>query len=157
MIRVLRGRIRRVLRGFDRGFSTLEAVLVIPVAVIMTMLVVQYVLLWHARNIAEAAAQNGLRVARGYQATGPQGQASASEYLTNVAGHLLNQKQVSAERGPTTVIVTVHAKVVSVLPFGSFTVSETATGPVEKFSVVSLGFRFSEAPSPANRSAGVPE
>jgi hypothetical protein len=132
--RSIRDRIRRVRRSGERGFSTLEAVVIIPVAVILTMLVVQYVMLWHARNIAEAAAQNGLRVARGYQATGAQGQASASEYLTNVAGHLLSQTQVNADRGPRTVVVTVHARVTSVIPFGSFTVTETATGPVEQFS-----------------------
>ena len=106
----------------------------IPVVVILTMLVIQYVMLWHARNIAEAAAQNGLRVARGYQATGAQGQASASEYLRNVAGQMLGHPRVTADRGATTVVVSVHATVVSVIPFESFSVTETATGPVEKFA-----------------------
>jgi TadE-like protein len=131
--RTLRGRARLVCRDPERGFSTLEAVIVVPVAVILTMLVIQYVLLWHARNIAEAAARNGLRVARGYQATGPQGQASASDYLRTVAGHMLGHPRVTADRGAT-VVVTVHAKVISVIPFGSFSVTETATGPVEKFA-----------------------
>ena len=132
--RALRGRARRVCRDPERGFSTLEAVIVIPVVVILTMLVIQYVMLWHARNIAEAAAQNGLRVARGFQATGAQGQASASDYIRNVAGQMLGHPRVNAERGATTVVVTVHAKVISVIPFGSFAVTETATGPVETFA-----------------------
>jgi hypothetical protein len=130
----LRGRVRWVCRDPERGFATLEAVIVIPVAVVLTMLVIQYVMLWHARNIAEAAAQNGLRVARGYQATGPQGQASANDYLRTVAGHMLDHPRVTADRGATTVIVTVHATVISIIPFGSFAVTETATGPVEKFA-----------------------
>ena len=132
--RALRGRVRRVCRDSERGFSTLEAVIVIPVVVILTMLVIQYVMLWHARNIAEAAAQNGLRVARGYQATGAQGQASASDYLRNVAGQMLRHPLINADRDATTVVVTVHAKVISVIPFGGFSVTETATGPVEKFA-----------------------
>src|SRR6476659_9157147 len=127
--RPLRRRVRLVWRDPDRAFATLEAVIVIPVAIVLTMLVIQYVLLWHARNIAESAAQNGLRVARGYQATGAHGQASASDYLRTVAAHMLDHPRVTADRGATTVIVTVHATVISVIPFGRFPVTETATGP----------------------------
>ena len=120
-------------RGGDRGFSTLEAVIVIPAVVIMTMLVVQYVMLWHARNIAEAAAQNGLRVARGYGATSAQGRESASQYLHDVAGHLLTDSNVTADRGATNVVVTVRGTVASVVPFGSFHVTQRAFGVTERF------------------------
>jgi len=120
-------------RGGDRGFSTLEAVVVIPTVVLLTMLVVQYAMVWHARNIAQAAAQNGLQVARGYGATSTQGQASATLYLHDVAGRLLTDTQVSADRGASTVVVTVRATVASVVPFGSFHVSERAVGVTERF------------------------
>lgn len=123
----------RTRHADDAGFSTLEAVVVIPVVVIITMLVIQYVMLWHARNLAQSAAQNGLRAARGYQATAAQGQQSATHYLDTVAGNLLQNRQVDADRGPTTVQVTVHANVLSVVPFGSYTVTETAAGPVERY------------------------
>jgi len=123
----------RALRACESGFSTLEAVVVIPVVVILTMLVIQYVMLWHARNLAQSAAQNGLRVARGYQATAAQGQQSAAHYLDTVAGSLLQNRQVDADRSATTVQVTVHATVLSVIPFGSYTVNETASGPVEHY------------------------
>ena len=141
---------RRERRERDHGFSALEAVLVIPTVVIMTMLVVQYVLLWHARNIAQAAAQNGLRTARGYHATAAQGQASAAEYLREVAGPMLTHTSIATRRGPTTVVVTVHATVTSVLPFGSFAVTGTAAGPVEKFAGVAPGFANSDASSSGN-------
>ena len=108
----------------------------IPVLIIMTMISVQYVMVWHARNVAEAAARDGLRVARGYQATGPQGSASCAKYLDTVAKRMLGERSCTADRGGQTVVVTVHAKVMSVIPFGSFTVNETATGPVEVFSGV---------------------
>lgn len=125
-------RLRR-LRA-DGGFSTLEAVVVIPVVVIVSMIVVQMVMVWHARNVAEAAAQDGLRVARGYQATGPQGQAAAEQYLDSVAGHMLVSRSCTADRTGSTVVVRVNAQVMSVVPFGSFTVQESATGPVEAFT-----------------------
>jgi type II secretory pathway pseudopilin PulG len=135
-VRVLRTRIRRVRSESDRGFSTLEAVVVIPVVVILTMLVIQYVLLWHARNVTEAAAQNALRVARGYQAAAAQGKASATDYLHKVAGRMLDKFSVTVDRGPTAVTVTVRATVTSVVPFGTYTVTETAAGPVEQFQAV---------------------
>lgn len=123
-------------RESERGFSTLEAVVVIPTVVVITMLVVQYVLLWHARNVAEAAAQNALRVARGYQSSAAAGQASADTYLHDVAGRLLDCSNcVHVTRDTDTVRVTVHADVTSVIPVGSFSVTETAAGSIEKYSV----------------------
>ena len=131
----LRGRCRRVVDrdAKDRGFGTLEAVIVIPVVVILTMIVVQYVMLYHARNVAEAAARDGLRVARGYQASAAQGQAAAEQYLANVAPKLLAKRHCDVQRGAANVVIVCHANVASVVPFGSFSVSEQATGPVETF------------------------
>ena len=135
--RALRSRWRRVVgrdaNDRDRGFGTLEAVIVIPVVVILTMIVVQYVMLYHARNVAEAAARDGLRVARGYQASAAQGKAAAEQYLTNVAPKLLTKRHCDVQRSATAVVIVCHANVASVVPFGSFAVSEQATGPVETF------------------------
>lgn len=117
----------------DGGYSIVEAVITLPVLIMMVMFVVQYALLWHGRHVAEAAAQNGLRDARGYQATAAAGERSASDYLREVAPNLLTRPQVNAERGDTTVTVTVRAKVLSIVPFGDLSVSETAAGPVERF------------------------
>lgn len=132
--RVLRTRWRCVLRDRDRGFGTLEAVIVIPVVVILTMIIVQYVMLYHARNVAEAAARDGLRVARGYQASAAQGKQAAEQYLTTVAPKLLAHRSCSVQRSATTVTIVCHANVASVVPFGSFSVTEHAAGPVERFA-----------------------
>lgn len=117
----------------DKGFSTVEAVIVIPLVVILTMIVVQYVMLYHARNVTEAAARNGLRVARGYQASAAQGKTAAEQYLTDVAPKLLAVRNCDAQRSAVTVVMICHAEVASVVPFGSFSVTEQATGPVETF------------------------
>jgi Flp pilus assembly protein TadG len=132
----VRERVRRLRSTGDRGFLTLEIVIVIPVALTLTLLVVQYVMLWHARHVAEAAAQNGLRVARGYLSSAAAGQSSATEYLNATAGHLLScdAQCVHATRDLVTATVTVHATVKSVVPFGHFSVTEHATGPVERFT-----------------------
>jgi Flp pilus assembly protein TadG len=128
-----RGRGNSCCRGSDRGFATLEAVIVIPVVVLLTMLVVQYVMLYHARNVTEAGARDGLRVARGYQGTAAQGKAAAEQYLTDVAPQLLTDHRCDVQRSTTAVVIVCRAAVASVVPFGSFTVTEQATGPVETF------------------------
>ena len=109
--------------------------MVIPVVVIITMLVVQYVMLWHARNVTEAAAQDALRVARGYQAAAAQGQAAGAEYLHAAAGKLLETFTVTVDRGADVVHVHVHGTVSSVVPFGTYTVDEYASGPSEKYVI----------------------
>lgn len=108
--------------------------MVIPVLVLLTMLSVQFVLVWHGRNVAEAAARDGLRAAAGYQATGAQGAADCTRYLTTVAGGMLIAPHCSADRNAADVVVTVDATVSSVVPFGAFHVHETAHGPVEVFA-----------------------
>jgi Flp pilus assembly protein TadG len=134
--RALRRRWCRVTRHGERGFGTLEAVIVIPVVIIATMIVVQYVMIYHARNVAEAAARDGLRVARGYQASAAQGKAAAEQYLATVAPKLLANRTCDVQRDATTVLIVCRASVASVVPFGSYSVTERATGPVETFGTV---------------------
>ena len=124
---VRRGRLRA-----DAGYSVLETAITFPVLLLLVMFVVQYALLWHGRHVAEAAAQNGLRSARAFQATAELGQRDARSYLSQVAPHLLRRPEVQVARTQTTVTVRVQAHVLSIVPLG-LTVDETAVGPVERF------------------------
>ena len=119
------------LRG-DGGYSVVEVVITFPVLLLLVMLVVQFALLWHGRHVAEAAAQDGLRTARGYAATAELGQQDAQSYLAQVAPRLLLAPTVDVQRTRTTVTVHVHAGVLSIVPLG-LDVDETAVGPVERF------------------------
>lgn len=127
----------------DGGYSIVEAAITLPVIIVMTMLVVQYALLWHGRHVAESAARDGLEAARGYEALPGAGQAAARGYLADVAPRLLTAPNVRVTRTPTTVRVLVTAHVVRVVPFGDYAVSESVQGPLERFIA-----------SPANRSGG---
>ena len=124
---------RAVLRHPDSGFATLEAVVVLPVLVLFTMLVIQFVLLWHGRNVAQAAARDALRVARGYQATAGQGEAAGQQYIQAVAAHILPGAQVQVSRSATTVTVTVTAPVESAVPLAHWHVTSSAVGSTEEF------------------------
>lgn len=123
----------------DGGYSIVEAAIVLPVVVLLSMLVVQWALIWHGRHVAEGAAQTGLRAARGYQATAGAGEQAATGYLSSVAPNLLAAPSVDVTRTATTATVRVRARVLAVIPglsaviSGGVDVEESATGPVERF------------------------
>jgi Flp pilus assembly protein TadG len=117
----------------DAGYSVLEAAIVLPVVFLLLMIIVQWAIVWHARSVTEAAAQEGLRTAEAYQATAAAGRADTVDYLTQVAGRSLTAPQVAVTRTPRTATVRVTAHVASVIPFGHYTVTETASGPVESY------------------------
>lgn len=130
----IRRRWRRVFIDHDRGSVTTEAVIIVPVVVILTMVIVQFVLVWHGRHVAQAAAQTAARSAASYQSTAALGRSDADAYLQQVAPNLLPDRDVQVDRTATTVTVSVTADVLTVIPFGSFSVKETASAPVEAFT-----------------------
>ena len=117
----------------DRGDATVEAVIIIPVIVVLTLLVVQFVLVWHGRHVAQAAAQTAARSAAAYQAQPAAGQAAGDDYLAEVAPNLLPGRSVSVTRDAAGVTVIVSADVLTVIPFAAFHIQEQATAPLEIF------------------------
>lgn len=130
----IRRRWRRIFADPDRGSVTTEAVIIVPVVVILTMVIVQFVLVWHGRHVAQAAAQTAARSAASYQSTAALGRSDADAYLQQVAPNLLPDRDVQVDRTATTVTVSVTADVLTVIPFGSFSVREKASAPVEAFT-----------------------
>jgi Flp pilus assembly protein TadG len=126
-------RLRRRRGDSDAGYSVLEAAIVLPVVFFLLMVVVQWAIVWHARSVTEAAAQEGLRTAEAYQATAAAGRTDTLTYLGQVAPHSLPNPDVTVTRTAGTATVQVTARVASVIPFGHFIVTETASGPVENY------------------------
>ena len=120
----------------DRGSTVAEAVIIVPVIIIATLVVVQFVLIWHGRHVAQAAAQTAARAAATYQSSADIGRADGDAYLAEVAPRLLPGRNNSVTRDASREVVTVHADVLTVIPFGHFTVDERATAPVEAFQVI---------------------
>ena len=123
---------RRTAR--DGGYSVVEAAITLPVMLVLIMLVIQYALLWHGRHVAEAAARDGLRAARAWEATPAAARREASDYLRQVAPNLLRNRAVVVTATATDVRVEVRADVLPLLSFGSFPVHEAASGPRERFT-----------------------
>ena len=130
---LLAGRWRRLRDARDRGDATVEAVIIVPVIVVLTLLVVQFVLVWHGRHVAQAAAQNAARSAAAYQAQPAAGQTAGDDYLAEVAPNLLPGRTVTVTRDATGATAIVNADVLTVIPFAAFHIQEQATAPLEIF------------------------
>src|SRR4051794_33100068 len=127
------GRLRRLRAAGDRGDASIQAVVIIPVIVLLTVLVVQFVLVWHGRHVAQAAAQAAARSAAAYQEGAGAGSAAGDAYLAEVAPNLLPRRSVSVSVDAGSATVTVHADVLAVIPFATFDIDETASAPRELF------------------------
>jgi Flp pilus assembly protein TadG len=117
----------------DGGYSVLEVAVVLPVVFFLLMVIVQWAIVWHARSVAAAAAQEGLRTTETYAATAAAGRADTDNYLAQVAPHALPDPRVTVTRTPTAATVHVQAQVMSLIPFGHFSVDEIVSGRVERF------------------------
>lgn len=119
----------------DRGFGTVEAVLTVPVIVLMILGAVQVGLWWYSHQLAQSAAQEAARTARSYLSSADAGQAEGYSYLNKVdsGGTALHHPAITVTRGAKTVTVTVKGNVVSLVPFVSPTVSITVTAPIETY------------------------
>ena len=133
-------RLRRRVRELhasddDRGFGTVEAVLTIPVMVLMILGTVQVALWWYSHQLAQTAAQEAARTARSYLSTADAGQAEGYSYLNKVdsGGTALHHPAITVTRGAKTVTVTVKGDIVSLVPFVSPTVSIKVTAPIETY------------------------
>jgi Flp pilus assembly protein TadG len=113
------------------GSATTELVLLMPVVLLLVLLIVQFGLWLHARQVATAAAQEGLVAARVETGTAAAGHARAVAFLTQTGG--LRDVGVDASRDVTTARVTVTGTTPTVLPGTALGVSAVAEGPVERF------------------------
>jgi Flp pilus assembly protein TadG len=135
----------RERRDTERGVSAVEFVLLTPVLFFLLFATVQFAMFFFARHVAIAAAQEGARVARA-EAGDPRFAATWQRDATDKARGWVNQlapsllgnlgvppPQSHVQGADWTVSVTVTANVPSLFPWASMSVSETSTGPVERF------------------------
>ena len=130
MPRRLAGRHRRAGRG-SRGEVT-GAVIMLPLVVTMVFLVIHAALVYHARSIVAAAAEDGARAAQLEGGTAADGRAVAGAVLAGSSG-LIPGPTVTVERSATTVSVRISATVTGPIPWLHPTVTAGAGGPVERF------------------------
>lgn len=125
----------------DRGATVIELALLMPAVLAVSLLVVQVALWFHGRQVAEAAAREGARVARSAPydsgSWAADAEARAEEIARAVGPKLLSGLQAEAStRGQDERWVSVRAtavQVVPLLPELAFTITARSGGPVECF------------------------
>ncbi|GHJ49418.1 hypothetical protein Cs7R123_67600 [Catellatospora sp. TT07R-123] len=117
----------------DRGGAAVEmAIMALPL-LILTFMVVQAALVYQAKGLALAAATQGANAARNYGSDATTGRDRARAFLRRV-GFGITDTDISASVSGGTATITVKGKAQSIIPWMTFEVSQTAYGPVERFT-----------------------
>ncbi|WP_328814395.1 TadE family protein [Nonomuraea cypriaca] len=130
----------RTRRG-ERGVTAVELALLMPIILAVALLIVQVALWFHGRQVAEAAAREGARVARSapFDSGDWEGAATAkaTDIVRAIGPRLLSgATATTSEQEPDERFVTVTGSAVQVIPLLpdlTFTITATAGGPVECF------------------------
>ncbi|WP_432003373.1 TadE/TadG family type IV pilus assembly protein [Streptomyces sioyaensis] len=118
----------------DRGSASTQLVLVVPVLLLLALLIVQFALVWHARHIAQYAAQRALATARTKGATATDGRAQARRSLAALSSRILTAPSVAVDRTTAQTTVRVGGTVMAVVPGLALHASGTAAGPTERIT-----------------------
>ncbi|MFB9721988.1 TadE/TadG family type IV pilus assembly protein [Planobispora longispora] len=121
----------------ERGATVVELAMIMPVVLVVVLLIVQFALWFHGRQVADAAAREGARLARiDSESWRQDAEARADEVIEAVGPKLLDEATVTAweEGDQRGVEVTATAvQVVPLLPATTFTITARFGGPVECF------------------------
>ena len=121
------------MRG-ERGSSSVEMVIALPIVLTVLFLAVQAGTWFHARSIALASAQSGARTSAMLNSSLEAGLSSARSFAADVGGTTLTGVTVTGDRTATSTTVTVTGLSVRLVPFMDVTVSQSATLPVERYT-----------------------
>jgi len=117
----------------DRGASTIEFVLTLPILLLSLLLTVQFALIAHAQNGLQAAAEEGASQARAYNGTIEGAEARARRYVHELSGAMFTSTTVRVHRSGQRASVTVAGTVTQIVPGIPTDIQRTSTGPVERF------------------------
>ncbi|WP_158558047.1 TadE/TadG family type IV pilus assembly protein [Spongiactinospora gelatinilytica] len=118
----------------ERGSATLEATVIYPMVLLLILLAVNAAMWFHARAIALAAAQEGLRAGRAHGAGLTTGQTAARDFLRQTGGNFLTSPSVRAERTGGSVQMVVTGRAISLIPLLDLGVEQVARAPLERWT-----------------------
>lgn len=121
------------MRRGERGAATVELTVLAPVLLLIVFTVVQVSLWSYARNLALAAAQEGVAAGRAHGASAHAARARAEQFIATSAGDSLRGAAVRTQRMAGMVEVEVTGQALSVLPgVPGLPVRQGAQGPLER-------------------------
>lgn len=115
----------------QNGSVSLETALILTFLLPFLFLIAQVALMWHASNVAHAAAQVAVTNARVYEASSD-GAAAARAYIAEVAPRSFTSVSVSTTKSATTVQVHVQGTVPTVMGISLPPIDAVAEAPVER-------------------------
>lgn len=118
----------------QRGAVTVEMVILMPLLLGVSFSGVHAALLFHARTLAAAAAQNGARAAAAHDGSLADGIAAATHLTQTVGPGSLVGVRIDGRRGSTSVTITVQASSVGLVPGLATDATASATLPVERIT-----------------------
>jgi hypothetical protein len=124
----------RVAPWCERGSTSIQMVILMPAMFAVMFLGMQAALIYHARTLAIASAQEGARAAGAENGTAGAGISTARDYLTDTASDALTSTVVTGERTATTATVTVRGVALSVLPGWRPAISQSSSVTVERIT-----------------------
>jgi len=111
--------------------TTSQVAILFPAVLLWLMLIVQYGLWWHAKQVANAAAAEAVDVAQLPEGTAIAGEAAAHGFLDQSAN--LTAVTVTVDRSPTVVTAEVGGRAPQLVPGFEWAVTARSQGPVERF------------------------
>lgn len=117
--------------GNERGLTSTELAVVMPVLIALVLVPFQVALWWHAHQIADAAATEAVDAAQVATATEADG-LRAAQWFLDAAGNLTDP-EVTVTRTAEVVTVEVTGRAPRLLPGFDWEVTATASGPIERF------------------------
>lgn len=118
----------------DRGSSSVEVVVLLPVVLLLVFAMVQAFLYFHARSVALSAAEEGARVAAAENSTAGAGIAAATSFVTAAGEDVVLNLTVTGSRSATTATVTVTGHAQDLVPFFDLPVVQSASFPIERIT-----------------------
>ncbi|TDD87351.1 pilus assembly protein [Actinomadura darangshiensis] len=115
----------------DKGSATVATAITFPVVGLLFLALAQAVMVSVARDVAQAAAEEGLRVARARQGSFAGGRAAAASFARDEP--ILEAPDVTVS-GANTITVRVVGRAPSLLPGVNIGVSQTVRGARERFT-----------------------
>jgi len=115
----------------ERGMTTIQVAILFPVVLLWLMLIVQYGLWWHAKQVANAAAAEAVAAAQVPTGSAASGDAAAHRYVDQ-AGNLTNIT-ITVDRQPDVVVVEVKGNAPRLVPGFDWSVTARSYATVERY------------------------
>lgn len=115
----------------DRGEASAQAVIAVPVVLLVLWLAIQATVFLHGANAASAAANEGAAVAARYGSSTGAGERAISRTLSALDSS--SRASWSVKKAGSVVVATVRLRLPRIVPFFPMTVDRTSREPIEMF------------------------